>query len=182
MISSMLNWAGWGSKPRWMLAAAQVVLVGGFTLFGIMVTLTAERRQIMQVNHMITEHRVAIRHLQQQLGAMPSIAGLRMQLAEQKTATSAFHADTPSQLVSAPLSQPGTSLLSWQPLIDQRSHNAWLLTFSADYQGLLEVLRKFTALPSVLRIDRLVIKSVERGLHIDMNLVKPAAERRTEIE
>lgn len=182
MINLMLNWPGWGSKPLWALTAAQIVLVGGFSLLGMALVLAAEQRQTAQASQMIAEQRAAIQHIQQQLKAMPSFAALKMQLAERKTEKTSFHADIPSLLVTTPLSQSEALLLSWQPVADRNSHNAWLLTFSADYQGVLHVLRKFIAQPHVLRIERLAMQSAEGALHIEMNLMKPTAERGAEIE
>ncbi|MEE3664734.1 hypothetical protein V2I52_22905 [Brenneria sp. g21c3] len=182
VINLILDWPGWGSKPRWILAAAQVVLIGAFSLLGSVLVLNAERQQILQVNQMIMEQRAAIRHLRRQLDSLPSFAALQVRLAERKSEKPSFHADMPSLLVSAPLSKSGAVLLSWQPAAHQDNHQAWLLTLSADYQGLLLVLRKFIALPHVLRIERLTMTSVEGVLHIDMHLLKATAERRAEIE
>ncbi|QTF06837.1 hypothetical protein HC231_01960 [Brenneria izadpanahii] len=184
MINAILNWSGWGSKPLWMLAAAQAVLVGGFLLLGIEMILKTERQQIMQINQRVDRQHAAIRHLRQQLQTLPSFAMLKTQLAQRKTANPPFHADMPSLLVTAPLSQSGATLLSWQPEGHQNDNdrNAWLLSFSADYQGMARVLRKFIALPHVLRIEQLAMKSVDGVLHISMRLVKPAAERRSDVE
>ncbi|ATA26338.1 hypothetical protein BIY26_02905 [Brenneria goodwinii] len=182
MINAILNWSGWASKPLWALAAAQAMLVGGFSLFGIAMVLQTEQQQMVQIKQRIDQQLAAIQHLQQQLKALPSFATLKTQLSERKADNPPFHADMPSLLVTAPLSQSGASLLSWQPERHHNGSDAWLLTFSADYQATLHVLRKFIALPHVLRIEQLAMKSVDGVLHINLRLVKPAAKRRSDVE
>lgn len=165
----------------WMLAA-QAALIGAFSLLGIMLVLNAEQQKIAQFKQMMTEQRAAIGHLRGQLDELPSFATLQMRLAERETEKPSALADMPSLLVNAPLSQSGAVLLSWLPVDDRHSRHAWLLTFSADYQGVLHVLRKFIALPYALRIERLTMTSVEGVLHIDMHLLKPSADREATIE
>ncbi|MEC5343834.1 hypothetical protein ABRZ24_14670 [Brenneria populi] len=180
VINLILNWPGWGSKPLWALTAAQVILVGVFSLLGTALLPAAEQRRTAQVEQMIAERRAAIRHMQQQLDAMPPFAALKMQLAEREKEKTLSHEDMP--LAAAPLSRSGALLLSWRPSPRQNSHSAWLVTFRADYQGALQVLRNYIALPYVLRIEGLAMRSAEEGLHIEMSLMKPTAERRQEIE
>ncbi|RLM25141.1 hypothetical protein BIY29_07700 [Brenneria alni] len=178
----MFNWLVWISKPLWVLVIAQIVLISGFLLLGIWLVLRGEQQQIAEVKQQIKQQYTAVQHIQQQQRTMPTLIVMQRQLAEWQAANTPFHADMAAQLVSTMLLQSSASLLSWQLDGQQSNRRAWLLTFSADYQALLHMLRQFIGLPHVLRIEQLAMKSTDGVLHIEMTLVKPVAQRREDVE
>ncbi|MCL2892411.1 hypothetical protein [Brenneria tiliae] len=182
MTDSMPGWAAWVSKPLWVLAAAQVIPLLAFALLVARWTLWEEQRQMTDIERQIKQQTLAVRHIRQELATMPALSAMQKQLAAWEAERRLFPADMPAQLVAAPLSQSGAVLLSLQPAQDPADRAVWLLTFRADYRGVLQVLRQFIALPHVLRIEQLTMKSAQEGLHIEMTLMKPPAERRDGVE
>ncbi|PWC14762.1 hypothetical protein [Brenneria corticis] len=186
MTDSMPGWAAWVSKPLWVLAAAQVIPLLAFALPVARWTLWEEQRQMADIERQLEQHTLAVRHIRQELATMPALPAMQTQLAAWQAEQRLFPADMPAQLVAAPLSQSGAVLLSLQPAQsparDSADRAVWLLTFRADYRGVLQVLRQFIALPQVLRIEQLTMKSAQGGLHIEMTLIKPQAERRDGVE
>ncbi|MCL2897732.1 hypothetical protein [Brenneria tiliae] len=182
MTDSMPGWAAWISKPLWVLAAAQVIPLLAFALPVARWTLWEEQRQITDIERQLAQHTLAVRHIRQELATMPALSVMQTQLAAWEAERRLFQDDMPARLVAAPLSQSGAVLLSLQPAPDPADRSVWLLTFRADYRGVLQVLRQFIALPHVLRIEQLTMKSAQEGLHIEMSLMKPPAERRDGVE
>ncbi|PWC16633.1 hypothetical protein DDT52_17695 [Brenneria roseae subsp. roseae] len=192
MTNPMLNWTVWISQPFWILAIAQVALMTVFILLGNWLVLGEVRQEMADVEQQIGEHSLGIQNIQQQLATMPSLADMQTQLTAWTTGKTPFHVDRVAQLATEPLSRSGAVLLSWQPAVRKSTliaeETAWILTFRSDYQGLLNVVRQFIALPYVLRMDQLVVKSTEspsytdRALHVEMTVMRPTIGRSKKVE
>ncbi|WP_409308538.1 hypothetical protein [Pectobacterium sp. B1J-3] len=194
MTNSMFNWTRWISQPFWVLAMVQIVVVTVFILLGNETILGGVRQEIVDIKQQIDEQSQALHNIQQQLAMMPLLADMQAQLATETTDQPPFHTDMLAQLVAHPLSHAGAVLLSLQPE-QQKSQttsmgDAWILTFRADYLGLLTVIRQFTALPYVLRIERLAVRSTEtplravadHTLHVEMVVMRPIGQWSQRIE
>ncbi|POW28689.1 hypothetical protein PB72LOC_02284 [Pectobacterium atrosepticum] len=161
VIDVMLNWPRLINKPLWQQLALQLALVATAGLLSGWLLIGEVRRVAIGIEAQTVQARLDIQEVQQQLDAMPQLSLLREQLAEKTAQAVPFQPDRLAQLIVEPLSQAGASLLSLQPA----QHNAgephqdrWQLAFSADYTGVLQVLRELTGLPYVLRIAQLTVK------------------------
>ncbi|MBN3134985.1 MULTISPECIES: hypothetical protein [Pectobacterium] len=185
MLNAVLNRPGLINKPlwqqlalQWAFVAAVGLLSGWFFIGDVRITVIGTEAQIVQV-------RLNIQETQQKLDAMPLLSVLHTQLAGKTTRSAPFQPDVLAQLLVEPLSQAGASLLSWQPAsrgVEAPHQERWQLVFSADYTGVLQVLRELTALPYVLRIAQLTVKpdagltnlsSEAPRLRVELSLIEP---------
>ncbi|MFC3393964.1 hypothetical protein [Brenneria rubrifaciens] len=192
MTNPMLNWSVWISQPFWILAIAQIVPVMIFILLGSGLVFGPLKHDIADIEQQIGEQSLGIRNIQQQLAAMPTRSDMQAQLTAWTVGKTPFLGERLAQWAAEPLSQSGAVLLSWQPVQHKSpaadEDTAWRLTFSSDYQSLLNVVRQFISLPYVLRMDRLIVKSAEspsytgRPLHVEMTVMRPTVSRSEKVE
>ncbi|UYA62199.1 Type IV pilus biogenesis protein PilO [Pectobacterium sp. F1-1] len=150
------------NKPLWQQIALQLAFVATTGLLVGWLLIGGSRQVVLGIEDQTAQARFALREIQQKLDVMPQLPELREQLAEKITQDAPFQPDRLSQLIVEPLAQAGASLLSWQPAprhAGEPHQERWQLAFSADYTGVLQVLRELAALPYVLRIAQLSIKS-----------------------
>ncbi|KHN89300.1 hypothetical protein BSK71_14040 [Pectobacterium actinidiae] len=161
LIDVVMNQPGLANKPLWQQIALQLVFVAAAGLLSGWFLIGEVRQTVIGIEEQTVQARLDRQGVQQKLDAMPLLSVLREQLAGKTTQDERFQPDKLLQLIVEPLSQAGASLLSWQPAPPQvgGSHQErWQLAFSADYTGVLQVLRALTALPYVLRITQLTVK------------------------
>ncbi|WP_409158758.1 hypothetical protein [Pectobacterium sp. B2J-2] len=161
MVDVVLSWPGLVNKPLWQQIALQLAFVAAAGLLAGWLFIGEVRQVVLDIEEQTAQTRFAVWELQQKLGVMPLLSELREQLAEKTAQDEPFQPDRLAQLIVEPLSQAGASLLSWQPVprhAGEPHQERWQFAFSADYTGVLQVLRELAALPYVLRIAQLSIK------------------------
>ncbi|MEQ9743082.1 hypothetical protein ABRQ05_02115 [Pectobacterium actinidiae] len=161
LMDVVMNQPGLVNKPLWQQIALQLVFVAAAGLLSGWFLIGEVRQTVIGIEEQTVPARLDRQGVQQKLDAMPLLSVLREQLARKTTQDERFQPDKLSQLIVEPLSQAGASLLSWQPAPPQvgGSHQErWQLAFSANYTGVLQVLRALAALPYVLRITQLTVK------------------------
>ncbi|MDC9821460.1 hypothetical protein ABRQ07_17785 [Pectobacterium polonicum] len=185
MLNAVLNRPGLINKPLWQQLALQWAFVAVVGLLSGWFFIGDVRRTILGAEAQIVQVWLDIQETQQKLDTMPLLSVLHTQLAGKTTRSAPFQPDVLAQLLVEPLSQAGASLLSWQPAsrgVEAPHQERWQLVFSADYTGVLQVLRKLTALPYVLRIAQLTVKpdaastklsSEAPRLRVELSLIEP---------
>ncbi|WP_233970912.1 hypothetical protein [Pectobacterium versatile] len=181
----VLNQPGLVNKPLWQQLALQLAFVAAAGLLSGWFLIGEVRRAVIGIEKQTVQARLDRQDVQQKLDAMPLLSVLREQLAEKTAQNDPFQPDRLAQLIVEPLSQAGASLLSWQPAQPHAgaSHQErWQLAFSADYMGVLQVLRALAGLPYVLRITQLTVKpeavptesspEIPR-LQVELSLIRP---------
>ncbi|MDE8743876.1 hypothetical protein [Pectobacterium polaris] len=183
----VLNRPGLVNKPLWQQLALQLAFVAAAGLLAGWFLIGEVRQAVIGIEEQTVQVRLDVGELQQKLDAMPLLSMLRTQLAEKTAQDDPFQPDRLAQLIVEPLSQAGASLLSWQPAPTHAGaphQERWQLAFSANYTGVLQVLRALTALPYVLRITQLTVKpdgaptaqSTEiPRLQVELSLIRPEA-------
>lgn len=181
----VLNRPGLVNKPLWQQLALQLAFVAAAGLLSGWLLIGDVRRVVIGIEKQTVQARLDVGELQQKLDAMPLLSVLSTQLAEKTAQDDPFQPDRLAQLIVEPLSQAGASLLSWQPAPPhaEASHQErWQLAFSANYTGVLQVLRELAALPHVLRITQLTVKpdavptessSEIPRLQVELSLIRP---------
>ncbi|URG52441.1 hypothetical protein IG605_017635 [Pectobacterium quasiaquaticum] len=181
----VLNQPGLVNKPLWQQLALQLAFVATAGLLSGWFLIGEVRRAVIGIEKQIIQARLDRQDVQQKLDAMPLLSVLREQLAEKTVQNDPFQPDRLALLIVEPLSQAGASLLSWQPALPHAGvphQERWQLVFSANYTGVLQVLRELAALPYVLRITQLTIKpdavptespSEIPRLQVELSLVRP---------
>ncbi|WP_113626984.1 hypothetical protein [Pectobacterium peruviense] len=181
----VLNWPRLINKPLWQQLFLQWAFVAAAGLLSGWFLIGEVRRAVIGIEAQTVQVRLDIQEVQQKLDAMPPLSVLRTQLAEKTAQAVPFQPDRLAQLIVEPLSQAGASLLSWQPTLRDASEphqDRWQLAFSADYTGVLQVLRELTGLPYVLRIAQLTVKpdtaQTEPSLgmprlQVELSLIRP---------
>ncbi|AOR62719.1 hypothetical protein [Pectobacterium wasabiae] len=185
MLDIVSNRPGLITKPLWQQVVLQLAFVATVGLLSDWFFIDDVRQAVIGIEEQTVQARLGIQAVQQKLDAMPLLSVLRAQLAGKITQRNSFQSDRLAQLLVKPLSQAGASLLSWQPAsryAETPHQERWQLTFSADYTGVLQVLRELTTLPYVLRIAQLTIKpdavptalsSEAPRLQVELSLVGP---------
>ncbi|MCL6327391.1 hypothetical protein [Pectobacterium polaris] len=187
MAHVVLNRPGLVNKPLWQQLALQLAFVAAAGLLAGWFLIGEVRQAVIGIEAQTVQVRLDVGELQQKLDAMPLLSMLRTQLAEKTAQDEPFQPDRLAQLIAEPLSLAGASLLSWQPAPPHAGaphQERWQLAFSANYTGVLQVLRELAALPYVLRITQLTIKSdaaptalsseIPR-LQVELSLIRPEA-------
>ncbi|MFW5408029.1 hypothetical protein B7L51_005275 [Pectobacterium brasiliense] len=149
------------NKPLWQQLALQLAFVAAAGLLAGWFLIGEVRQAVISIEEQTVQARLDVGELQQKLDAMPLLSILRTQLAEKTAQDDPFQPDRLAQLIVEPLSLAGASLLSWLPTPPDAGaphQERWQLVFSANYTGVLQVLRALTALPYVLRITQLTVK------------------------
>lgn len=162
LIDAVLRRPELVNKPLWQQIAFQLAFVSAAGLLAGWLFIGGVRQSALGLEDHIVQARFEVRETQQKLDVMPQLSELHEQLTEKTAQDEPFQPDRLSQLIVEPLSQAGASLLSWQPAprhAGESHQERWQLAFSADYTGALQVLRELAALPYVLRIAQLSIKS-----------------------
>ncbi|AFI92279.1 putative membrane protein [Pectobacterium parmentieri] len=185
MLDAVLNRLGLITKSLWRQVVLQLAFVAPVGLLSGWLFIDSVRQAVIDIEEQTVQARLGIHAVQQKLDAMPLLSVLRAQLAGKITQSTSFQSDRLAQLLVKPLSQAGASLLSWQPVsrsAETPHQERWQLTFSADYAGVLQVLRELTALPYVLRIAQLTVKpdtaptalpSEAPRLQVELSLIGP---------
>lgn len=161
MIDVVLSRPEWVNKPLWQQIILQLAFVAVAGLLAGWLLIGEIRQTVLGIEDQIVQTRFALREIQQKLDVMPPLSALHQQLAEKTAQDEPFKPDRLPQLIVEPLSQAGASLLFWQPAprhTGEPDQTRWQLAFSADYTGVLLILRELAALPYVLRIAQLSIK------------------------
>ncbi|MCY9849522.1 hypothetical protein [Pectobacterium jejuense] len=183
----VLNRPGLVNKPLWQQLALQLAFVAAAGLLAGWFLIGEVRQVVIGIEAQTVQARLDVGELQQKLDAMPLLSVLSTQLAEKTAQDDPFQPDRLAQLIVEPLSLAGASLLSWQPVPPHAGaphQERWQLAFSANYTGVLQVLRALTALPYVLRITQLTVKpdgaptaqSTEiPRLQVELSLIRPEA-------
>ncbi|MCA6943053.1 hypothetical protein LF927_17880 [Pectobacterium polaris] len=183
----VLNRPGLVNKPLWQQLALQLAFVAAAGLLAGWFLIGEVRLVVIGIEEQTVQVRLDVGELQQKLDAMPLLSMLRTQLAEKTAQDEPFQPDRLAQLIAEPLSLAGASLLSWQPAPPHAGaphQERWQLAFSANYTGVLQVLRELAALPYVLRITQLTIKpdaaptalsSEIPRLQVELSLIRPEA-------
>ncbi|MFW5404625.1 hypothetical protein [Pectobacterium carotovorum] len=173
------------NKPLWQQLALQLAFVAAAGLLAGWFLIGEVRQALIGIEEQTVQARLDVGELQQKLDAMPLLSMLRTQLAEKTAQDDPFQPDRLAQLIVEPLSLAGASLLSWQPAPPHAGalhQERWQLAFSANYTGVLQVLRALTALPYVLRITQLTVKPdgapAEQSteiprLQVELSLIRP---------
>ncbi|MCG5050355.1 hypothetical protein L2164_16825 [Pectobacterium brasiliense] len=172
------------NKPLWQQLALQLAFVAAAGLLAGWFLIGEVRQAVIGIEEQTVQARLDVGELQQKLDAMPLLSILRTQLAEKTAQDDPFQPDRLAQLIVEPLSLAGASLLSWQPTPPDAGaphQERWQLAFSANYTGVLQVLRALTALPYVLRITQLTVKpdgdpaaaSEKPRLLVELTLIRP---------
>ncbi|KHS64665.1 hypothetical protein RC77_19445 [Pectobacterium brasiliense] len=181
----VLNQPGLVNKPLWQQLALQLAFVAAAGLLAGWFLIGEVRQAVIGIEEQTVQARLDVGELQQKLDAMPLLSILRTQLAEKTAQDDPFQPDRLAQLIVEPLSLAGASLLSWQPALPHAGaphQERWQLAFSANYTGVLQVLRALTALPYVLRITQLTVKPdgapAEQSteiprLQVELSLIRP---------
>ncbi|BES83181.1 hypothetical protein PEC302107_01130 [Pectobacterium araliae] len=185
LIDVVMNQPGLVNKPLWQQLALQLAFVAAAGLLSGWFLIGEVRQTVIGIEEQTVQARLDRQDVQQKLDAMPLLSVLREQLAEKTAQDDPFQPDRLAQLIVEPLSQAGASLLSWQPAPPHAggSHQErWQLAFSANYTGVLQVLRELAALPYVLRITQLTVKpdavptaasSELPRLQVELSLIRP---------
>ncbi|ASY81122.1 hypothetical protein BJK05_14450 [Pectobacterium polaris] len=183
----VLNRPGLVNKPLWQQLALQLAFVAAAGLLAGWFLIGEVRQVVIGIEAQTVQARLDVGELQQKLDAMPLLSVLRTQLAEKTAQDDPFQPDRLAQLIAEPLSLAGASLQSWQPAPPHTGaphQERWQLAFSANYTGVLQVLRELAALPYVLRITQLIIKpdaaptalsSEIPRLQVELSLIRPEA-------
>ncbi|WP_174867101.1 hypothetical protein [Pectobacterium polaris] len=183
----VLNRPGLVNKPLWQQLALQLAFVAAAGLLAGWFLIGEVRQAVIGIEAQTVQVRLDVGELQQKLDAMSLLSVLRTQLAEKTAQDDPFQPDKLAQLIAEPLSLAGASLLSWQPApphAETPHQERWQLAFSANYTGVLQVLRELAALPYVLRITQLTIKpdaaptalsSEIPRLQVELSLIRPEA-------
>ncbi|MEI7235503.1 hypothetical protein WCT82_17500 [Pectobacterium carotovorum] len=185
LTDAVLNRPGLVDKPLWQQLALQLAFVAAAGLLSGWLLIGDVRRAVIGIEKQTVQACLDRQDVQQKLDTMPLLSVLREQLAEKTAQNDPFQPDRLAQLIVEPLSQAGASLLSWQPTPPHAgaSHQErWQLAFSANYTGVLQVLRALAGLPYVLRITQLTVKpdavptelsSEIPRLQVELSLIRP---------
>ncbi|KHN53827.1 hypothetical protein [Pectobacterium fontis] len=186
MINVVLNRPRLINQPLWQQLALQLAFVVAVGLLSDWLLISDVRRSVTGIEEQTVQARLGIQESQQKLDAMPLLSVLRTQLAEKTALHPPFQPDRLAQLIVEPLSRASASLLSLQPTarnLASPHQERWQLTFSADYPGVLQVLRELTTLPYVLRLAQLSVKPdtapaeppSRTRLQVELVLIEPEA-------
>lgn len=185
IMSEVLKRPGLVTQPFWQQVVLQLAFVSIAGLLAGRLFIGDVWQAVNRIEEQTVQVRLSVQTIQKKLDAMPLLSVLRTQFAEKSVQAAPVQPDRLAPLIAKPLSLAGASLLSWQPVPRQAGEahqERWQLAFSADYTGILQVLRELTALPYVLRIAQLTIKpdaapmapsSRMRQLQVELVLLGP---------
>lgn len=190
MNNVALLWLAFINRPWWWLMLAQAVLAGAVAAGGYYALLRPEMAQSVALRQRIALAASASEALRQRIAALPPLAQIETQLAQQAGPRAVFWPETLAAYLAAPRATPATTLLSLQqrtasstksvPRDGERAATTvgtetWLMIVSTNYQGLLQLVRQTIALPNTLRIQTLSVVGEGYALRVEMALISPAA-------